>query len=239
MTRTPIDVTNTLVIVPAFNESQNIVRVINDLKSYQYNFVIVNDASIDNTANLVRSNFATILDLPINLGVGGALRTGFQYAVKCGYEAVVQVDADGQHPVSHISDLMNAANTTNADMIIGSRFLNGLPVMRLSSTRRLAMRLLALSASRASRCKITDSTSGFRLIRNPLLKKFSHRFSSNYLGDTYEAIVSSGRSGFKISEISAPIIDRQNGLSSSSTTQAARQTIKVVLISLLHLHIKY
>jgi glycosyltransferase involved in cell wall biosynthesis len=177
-----------------------------------------------------------VIDLAINLGVGGALRAGFQFACRQGYEAVIQVDADGQHPVGHIDNLISAANQHDADMIIGSRFIDATQSMPVNGLRRSTMRVLAWSASRAAKAKITDSTSGFRLIRQPLLGRFSHTFASNYLGDTYEAVIAAGRAGFKIREIEAPIQNRINGHSSSTTTQSILQTVKVFTVALLQIH---
>jgi hypothetical protein len=164
------------------------------------------------------------------------LRAGFQYACRHGYEAVIQIDADGQHPVDHIDDLIFAANDLHADMVVGSRFVNGSATMQVNGVRRLTMRVLAWSASRATRSPITDSTSGFRLIRQPLLGKFSHLFASNYLGDTYEALIAAGRAGYVVREIAAPIRERSIGESSSSTMQSFLQTVKVFTVALLQLH---
>jgi len=227
---------NVLVVVPAFNEAESIGEVLASLKHHGYKIVVVNDGSIDATADTARANKVAVLDLAVNLGVGGALRAGFQYACMHRYEAVVQVDADGQHPVDHIEKLIDAANEFEADMVIGSRFSPIMHSMHVGGIRRLTMRVLAWSASRAAKCPITDSTSGFRLIRQPLLGRFSRVFASNYLGDTYEAIIAAGRTGFVVREITAPIQDRKIGESSSSTIQSFLQTVKVFTVAILQLH---
>jgi hypothetical protein len=110
--------------------------------------------------------------------------------------------------------------------------------MKLNKVRRATMNTLARSASKATGVKITDSTSGFRLIRNPLLERFSRNFATNYLGDTYEALIAAGRSGYKVHEIPAPITDRLSGVSSSSSIKSIGQTLKVVTVALLKLHTK-
>lgn len=227
---------NVIVIVPAFNEAASIGEVLSTLKRYGFNIVVVSDGSIDTTADIAHANGVAVLDLAINLGVGGALRAGFQYACRHSYEAVIQVDADGQHPVDHIEKLIAAANELNADLVIGSRFAEGILSMHVGRVRRLTMRVLAWSASRATKSPITDSTSGFRLIRQPLLERFSRIFASNYLGDTYEALIAAGRSGFVVREIAAPIQDRKVGESSSSTIQSFLQTVKVFTVAILQLH---
>jgi len=229
---------NLLVLVPAFNEALNIGSVLRDLSLHGYNILVINDGSSDDTAAIVRNLDIPILDLPYNLGVGGALRAGFQYAVRNGFEAIVQIDSDGQHPVGHISDLITAANETKVHLVLGSRFLSGNDLMQINIIRRATMKMLAQSASKATGVRITDSTSGFRLIRNPLLEKFSKNFATNYLGDTYEALIAAGRSSYQVHEIPAPITERLHGVSSSSSLKSIGQTLKVVTVALLKLHTK-
>ena len=236
MTRRNLTTDNVLIVIPAFNEASNIQEVLTSLEVLKYRILVINDGSVDATAAIARDCGVAVLDLAINLGVGGALRAGFQYACRHGYEAVIQIDADGQHPVDHIDDLIFAANDLHADMVVGSRFVNGPATMQVNGVRRLTMRVLAWSASRATQSPITDSTSGFRLIRQPLLGKFSHLFASNYLGDTYEALIAAGRAGYVVREIAAPIRERSIGESSSSTMQSFLQTIKVFTVALLQLH---
>ena len=236
MSRQQLSRNNVLVVVPALNEAMSIGGVLKGLLENNLHVVVISDGSVDETAHIARSMKVDVIDLAINLGVGGALRAGFQFACRQGYEAVIQVDADGQHPVGHIDNLISAANQHDADMIIGSRFIDATQSMPVNGLRRLTMRVLAWSASRAAKTKITDSTSGFRLIRQPLLGRFSHTFASNYLGDTYEAIIAAGRAGFKVEEISTPIRERLHGESSSSTIQSFLQTIKVCTVALLKLH---
>jgi glycosyltransferase involved in cell wall biosynthesis len=240
--KSPIEVsvskTNLLVLIPAYNESLNIESVLRDIDLHGYNALVINDGSTDDTSAKAKRFHVPVLDLPYNLGVGGALRAGFQYAIRNGFYAVVQIDADGQHPVDHIDDLILAANNTNAHLVLGSRFLDGGDSMELSLVRRVTMKILAKSASKATTTRITDSTSGFRLIRTPLLDKFASNFASNYLGDTYEALIAAGRAGYKIHEIPAPITERLNGVSSSSSLNSTGQTLKVLIVALLKLHTK-
>ena len=236
MSRQQLSRDNVLVVVPALNEAMSIGGVLESLLANNLHVVVISDGSVDETANIARTLRVDVLDLAINLGVGGALRAGFQFACRQGYEAAIQVDADGQHPIGHIDSLISAANLHDADMVVGSRFIQASQSMSVNGLRRSTMRVLAWSASRAAKTKITDSTSGFRLIRQPLLGRFSYIFASNYLGDTYEALIAAGRAGYKIREIESPIQDRINGQSSSTTTQSALQTIKVFTVALLQLH---
>jgi glycosyltransferase involved in cell wall biosynthesis len=225
-----------LVLVPAFNEAGSISKTIQGLSKIGLDFVIIDDGSIDDTAKIAEEAGSRVLRLPINLGVGGALRTGFQYACKHGYSAIIQVDADGQHPVNEIEDLIAAANNHSCHMVIGSRFRSDTATMKVSKVRRLPMRVLARSASVATGVQITDATSGFRLIQQPLLGEFARSFPAYYLGDTYEAIVSAGRSGYLVREIPAALLPREVGESSASIAQAVKFTLKSLSVAILRIH---
>ena len=227
---------NTLIVVPAFNEAGSISEVLTELKSFSYHVLVVSDGSSDTTSDIARSMGVRVLDLPLNLGVGGALRAGFRFAVKERYTAVVQVDADGQHPADEIINLIMAANDNHAQLVIGSRFLSDGTSMDVGVTRRLVMRILANSSSRATGTNITDTTSGFRIICEPLLTKYSKSFPTNYLGDTYEAVVAAGRSGYKVIEIPAALRERTSGQSTASIAQSVQFTIKGIVTALLRIH---
>jgi glycosyltransferase involved in cell wall biosynthesis len=231
-----IDQSDVLIIVPAFNEAASIGDVISELKLQSYDILVVSDGSTDATARIARENGARVLDLPINLGVGGALRAGFRFAIAENYSAVVQVDADGQHPANEIADLIAAANTHQAHMVIGSRFISLGTSMQVGLIRRMVMRVLARSSSKATGITITDTTSGFRIITQPLLSKFAQSFPTNYLGDTYEAVVAAGRAGYKVVEIPAALRERAAGESTASIYQSVSFTIKGLVVALLRLH---
>lgn len=233
---TTISKENILVIVPAFNEAGSISDVLTELKSFKYQVLVVSDGSTDATCDIVRSMGVRVLELPLNLGVGGALRAGFRFAVKEKYTAVIQIDADGQHPVNEVAHLITAANEHEAHMVIGSRFLGDGESMKVGIARRLVMKVLARSSSKATGIKITDTTSGFRIICQPLLNKFAESFPTNYLGDTYEAVVAAGRCGFKVIEIPATLTERTSGESTASRAQAVRFIFKGMVVALLRLH---
>jgi GT2 family glycosyltransferase len=233
-----LNIENVLVVIPAYNEGQSIGFVLNELRDFGYKTLVIDDGSSDDTAEIARERDCLVVSLPFNMGVGAALRVGFQVADEKGFLAVVQIDADGQHPVDEIANLIAESNLNGAHLVIGSRFLVQPFSMRVSRTRRLVMRLMAYLATKAAGTRVTDSSSGFRLIRRPLLEQLAIRLSDDYLGDTYEALVAAGRSGYKIVEIPANIIDRHAGRSSASMLQACRFTLKSISISLLRLHQK-
>jgi len=226
-----------LVVVPAWNEEASIANVVNDLKSHGFDVLVVDDGSTDKTFFEAHKCGATVLRLPFNLGVGAALRCGFKFAVENGFQIVIQCDADGQHPIEHISQLLHSLETSNADMVIGSRFKNTKESrMKVGQFRRLAMWFLSYAASSAANTKITDSTSGFRAIRNPLLHQLSMKMPAYYLGDTFEVVIAAGKAGYSIIEIPAPIKERTHGVSTATTAQAIRMTVKALLVTFFGIH---
>ncbi len=234
----PLTRNNVLVVVPMFNEQDSIGQVLDNLLKENYQLVVVDDGSKDNSRDIALSKGVNVLSLPFNLGVGAALRAGFKFAGRHDYQAVIQVDADGQHSCLQISELINAANETNAHLVIGSRFQHPEESMSVPIIRRSVMRVLAALASRATEVKITDATSGFRLIRQPLLSEFAQEFPSYYLGDTYEALVSAGRAGYTVREIPAVIVERIHGESSASRLQSVKFIFKCVVVAGLGLQFR-
>jgi glycosyltransferase involved in cell wall biosynthesis len=225
-----------LVLIPALNEQATIREVVLEVMDHGFDVVVINDGSGDKTAEFARAAGATVLNLRVNLGVGGALRCGFRYAVNNGYRSVVQCDADGQHPISHIQKLIDISTQTSSHLVIGSRFRYEEILMTVPRHRRFAMWLLGVIASRACQTKITDSTSGFRLISEPLLSQFAKNFPSHFLGDTFEANVVAGRAGYKVKEVAAPISDRKAGVSSTGSGRSIILIARSILVVLFNLH---
>jgi glycosyltransferase involved in cell wall biosynthesis len=153
------------ILIPTFNEESLIAEVVTEIKNLGFEALVINDGSIDRTSFEAKGAGALVLDLSVNLGVGGALRTGFAYAVKYSYTSVVQIDGDGQHPTEQIAALVTVAQSFNADIVIGSRFRSETPSMEVGFIRKFVMQVLAESASSAANTQITDSTSGLRIIR--------------------------------------------------------------------------
>ena len=228
---------DTLVVIPAWNEAATVANVVSSVRGAGFDVLVVNDGSADDTSALAAGAGAVVVDLPFNMGVGAALRCGFKYAVRAGYNTVVQCDADGQHPVEHISALLALADETGAHMVIGSRFAaNSGSSMALHPVRRLAMWMLSSSASRATGTTISDASSGFRAIRGDLLRQLAVHLPTYYLGDTYEAVIAAGRAGYRVVEIPAPLSERLHGESSAGTLRAAKLTTRAFATAALHIH---
>jgi len=229
-----------LIVTPAFNESASISRVVKSVMEGGLKILVVDDGSTDETSHLAKQAGAEVLRLPFNAGVGGALRAGFRFAVENGFSSVIQIDADGQHPVSHIDDLITASESSGSHLVIGSRFALGTAgAMQVSRPRKFAMKILAKSASQACGTTITDATSGFRLVQEPLLSEFANKLPVYYLGDTFEALVAAGKAGYSVTEIPAPIVDREHGTSSASTIDALKWTFRAFSSSILKLYPRF
>ncbi len=221
-----------LVVVPAFDEEECVAAVVTELHDAGFcKVLVVDDGSRDATASVAAAAGATVVRLPINLGVGGALRTGFKYAVDHGIGCVVQVDADGQHLAEHIDELLDALHDRDLDMVIGSRFAAG-GEHRMSRTRRHCIRALGGVVSRFGGVRVTDATSGFRAIRSPLLEAFAHEFPHHYLGDTFEALYVAARRGYRIGEVPVAMRVRQGGRPSADLAASAKSVLRASTVLL-------
>ena len=221
-----------LVVVPAWNEEASVGAVVTGLRAHGYDVAVIDDGSTDATAARARTSGAAVLTLPVNLGVGGALRCGFRYAIDHGYDVVVQCDADGQHPPPQVACVLEAQAAGGAHLVIGSRFVGGEAGMSVGGNRRLAMRLLARIASRAAGRPITDASSGLRAIARPLLDEFARSYPVHYLGDTFEAIVVAGRAGYRVEEVGVTMAPRHAGTSSARPLAALAFLGRALVVSL-------
>jgi glycosyltransferase involved in cell wall biosynthesis len=221
-----------LVVIPAFNEEASVAAVVHEVLAHGYHAVVVDDGSEDDTPRQAAAAGAVVLRLGLNIGVGGALRCGFRYAIDNGYSQVVQCDGDGQHDPGQIGLLAAAASVQAADLLIGSRF-SGTGGFEARGGRRIAMRALSRVATKAAGRPITDATSGFRLIREPLLSEFARHYPTSYLGDTFEVLVAAARAGYVVAEAPVTMRARSGGRPSAGKLASVRFLIRVVLVLLL------
>ncbi|MDD3225579.1 MAG: glycosyltransferase family 2 protein [Clostridium sp.] len=188
-----------LIIVPAYNEENRISRVLTGLKKYNYDTIVVNDASTDNTAGVVRQFGIKIINNPINLGAGAALQTGYKYALDNDYDYVVNLDGDGQHDPEYLTELLECVKSRQADIAIGSRFLNP-ESYKPPFIRILGMRLFSFIASLTTKQKFTDTTSGYKAMTKEVIKLFaSPDFPSDY--PDVDTLILLNLRGFIIKEI--------------------------------------
>ncbi|MBE6809619.1 MAG: glycosyltransferase family 2 protein [Ruminococcaceae bacterium] len=223
----------TLIIIPAYNESENIERVIADIKNNcpDYDYLIVNDCSTDHTAEICKKNNFNYIDLCCNLGIGGGVQSGYIYAYRNGYDYAVQIDGDGQHDPQYISGMIEVLEKESADMVVGSRFITK-EGFQSSGMRRFGINFLSALIRMVCGAKVKDVTSGFRVANRKYIEFFSKEYADDY--PEPEAIVAVTLSGGKVVE--APVImrEREGGVSSISPFKSIYYMIKVSLAILLY-----
>lgn len=187
--------------------------------------VVVDDGSTDSTAQVAREGGATVLSLPYNLGIGGALRTGFRWAVAEGYDRAVQLDADGQHDPAAVTTLLEALE--DHDLVIGSRF-GGRGDYQVGRTRRGAMGLLRLAVRLLSGRTFTDTSSGFRAFNRPMLEFFATRYPSEYM-ESVEALLTAIYEGFRVGEVPVQMHQRAGGAPSTLRLRLVYHYLRVMV----------
>jgi len=210
----------TLIVMPAFNEVASVADVVREVAStlHGITILVVDDGSSDDTTRAAREAGALVATLPFNLGVGGAMRVGFRYAIENGFDNVVQIDSDGQHDPASVPDLLAALES--ADLVLGARFA-GEGDYRVRGPRQWAMVVLAGILSRSTRTRLTDTTSGFRASGPRTVALFAEHYPAEYLGDTIEALVIASRSGLVIRQVPVSMRPRAGGVPSHNPFRAA------------------
>ena len=217
-----------LVIVPAFNEEASIGGVIEDLRKNfsEGEILVVNDGSRDRTSEIAKSLGAEVIDLPHNVGIGGAVQTGFLFAIQGGYDAAIQFDGDGQHHADQIEKILKPWRSESADLVVGSRFLSE-GGFTSSVQRRIGSRILSFVVSAIVRSRITDTTSGFRVYGRRAFEFFSLNYPEDY--PEVESFVLAHKKGLSIMEVPSEIGPRTGGKSSITFSQAFYYMVKVLL----------
>lgn len=227
----------TLIIIPAYNEAENIQKVIEDIKTNypQYDYLIVNDCSKDTTEQICKENNYNFVSLPVNLGIGGGVQTGYRYAYMNGYDIAVQHDGDGQHDPAYIEKVIQPIVDGQADITIGSRFLEG-EGFQSSSSRRAGIKFLSTLIRICSGAKVKDVTSGFRAVNREYIKMYAEDYPIDY--PEPEAIVQAKLAGARIQEIPVVMRERENGVSSINLKRSiyymAKVTIAIVICRIEH-----
>lgn len=220
-----------LVIIPAYNEEENITELILDILKNEIeglDIVVINDCSTDGTSKKCKQLHepsVAIIDLPCNLGIGGAMQTGYKYALKNDYDIAIQVDGDGQHKPEFIKLLIGELSN-GADMVIGSRFITKVG-FQSTVYRRMGIKYFSSLINILSRSKITDPTSGFRACNKKVIAEFAHKYPTDY--PEPESIVFLTRNHYKIKEVPVMMKERVGGVSSIRSFRSAYYMIKVSL----------
>ena len=224
----------TLVVMPAFNEEETVRAVVLEVfeKLPGISCLVVNDGSTDSTTAEALAGGALVATLPFNLGVGGAMRVGFRYALENGFDNVVQVDADGQHDPDGVRALLERLDS--ADLVLGARFA-GEGDYSVKGPRRWAMVMLSQFLSRTARVKLTDTTSGFRMSGLRAVRLFAEHYPAEYLGDTIESLVIAARAKCVIVQVPVAMRVRAGGRPSHHPLKAAAYLARAVLALLFAL----
>lgn len=209
----------TLVAIPAWNEEPSIAGVIGKVKEHRpdADILVVSDGSTDRTAQVAEAAGAQVAILPFNVGVGGAMRTAFLYAARNGYEAMVQVDADGQHEPAELDALIDGLD--DADIVVGTRFHPN-STYGVWGPRKWAMKMLSAAISRMAHSRISDPTSGFRSAGPRAIALFAVHYPAEYLGDTVGSLAIASRSGLRIKEAPVTMYFREYGRPSKNALWA-------------------
>lgn len=217
-----------LIIVPAYNEAENIEKVVDNLiQNYpQYDYVVVNDGSSDATRDICRKRGYQYLNLSINLGIGGAVQTGYKYAKDKGYDIAVQMDGDGQHDISYLEKMLPVLESGEADVVIGSRFIDR-EGFQSSLLRRMGIRFLSGLIWVCAGQKIKDVTSGFRAVNKRFIDIYAKYYPTDY--PEPEAIISAIMNRGKIKEVPVIMQERISGDSSINFLRSVYYMIKVTL----------
>jgi glycosyltransferase involved in cell wall biosynthesis len=216
------------VIIPAYNEEKTVGEVVRRVKALGQGFdvVVINDSSKDRTAESAEAAGATVIELPYNLGIGGAVQTGFKYAVMKGYDGCVQVDGDGQHPPEEITKLMEPLFADGHDIVIGSRFV-GQTNYRVPVMRALGIKIISIFLKVVCGMTVKDTTSGFRALNRRAMTFFATDYPQDY--PEPESLLFAHKKGFKVMEVSTEMKDREHGISSITPFRAAYYMTKVLL----------
>ena len=215
-----------LIIIPAYNESENIAGLVNEIstKYPQYDYVVINDCSTDQTPNILSDMNANHLNLPVNLGIGGGVQTGYRYAMEHGYEIAVQIDGDGQHDPKYIKDVIAPIESGQADAAIGSRFIEK-EGFQSTLSRRLGINLLSTLIRVLCGVRVRDVTSGMRAVNQKMIAEYANNYAQDY--PEPEAILTAGIKKARVVEVPVQMRERRGGTSSINALRSIYYMIKV------------
>lgn len=217
-----------ILIIPAYNEEDNIVNVCNQIEKFSdYEYIVINDGSKDSTEDLLCKNNIRHITLLHNLGIGGAVQTGYKYAYENNFDIAVQFDGDGQHDINYVSKLIEPILNNKADMVIGSRFLKeSKSNFKSTRLRRIGKSIISILIKVLWKHKITDPTSGFRAINRDILKEFSKEYPTDY--PEPESIVTALKQNFLVCEVPISMNQRSFGKSFVNPWTSIIYMIKVI-----------
>jgi len=222
-----------LIIIPAYNEEKNIKQVADNLiHNYpHYDYVIINDCSSDHTQNILENNNYNYINLPVNLGIGGGVQTGYKYALQQGYDIAIQMDGDGQHDPKYLEEVIKPIKEGKADIVIGSRFIEK-DGFQSTVLRRLGIKFLSNLIKLVSGIKVKDVTSGYRAVNRKFINIYAKEYAQDY--PEPEALVNAAMHSAEILEYPVIMSERLGGESSISPFKSVYYMIKVSMAIILY-----
>lgn len=223
----------TLLVIPAYNEQDNIVALAEHISSARpdIDFIVINDGSTDQTGALCKNHNIPCIDLTFNLGIGGAVQTGYRYAQKHGYECAVQFDGDGQHDLASLEEVLRPIEAGECDLALGSRFLGEKSEYETSLMRRVGIGWINTLIRILTGATITDCTSGYRAASKPVIELFAHQYPTHY--PEPESIVALLKKGYSVKEYPVNMFARTGGRSSIHSWKAIYYMVNVTLALLI------
>lgn len=221
-----------LLVIPAYNEEKNILKTCNEIINYNkskncnYDYIVINDGSLDKTEEVLRNNNINHIELIHNLGIGGAVQTGFKYAYINNYDIVVQFDGDGQHDITYVQSLIDPIIKNKANMVIGSRYINNISKFKSTKLRRIGIKIISFFIKICTKKKVYDCTSGFRAFDKELIVYFSNNYPLEYPEPVSTVEVIKNKKIIK--EIGVNMNERNGGISSIRAWKNLYYMINVV-----------
>lgn len=226
-----------LFIIPAYNEEESILKTYNQIMNYNkknktsYDAVVINDGSTDNTEKVLKDKNINHIKLINNLGIGGAVQTGYKYALENEYDFAIQFDGDGQHNVEYAKKLLEPLENKTADMVIGSRFIEKIDTFKSSKARRCGIKLISFFIKLTTGKKIYDTTSGMRAVNSKLIRKFAENYPTEYPEPVSTTLILKEK--YIIKEVPVKMNERENGVSSIKAWKNIYYMINVILSILI------
>lgn len=222
-----------LLIIPAYNEEENILKTYQEIEKYNkknknpYDVIVINDGSRDKTSEICHKNNIPVIDLIHNLGIGGAVQTGYKYAYKKDYDIAVQFDGDGQHNIKYVEKIIDPIIKNEADMVIGSRFIENINTFKSTKARRIGIKIISSLIKIITGKRILDTTSGFRAVNKEIIKDFQESYPVEYPEPLTTAELLKKK--YRIKEVSVEMNEREGGTSSIRKWKTVYYMVNVIL----------
>lgn len=220
-----------LIIVPCYNEEKNILSVVRELKKYKYDYLVINDGSIDNTLGILNSHKLNYINLNNNVGIGAAMQVGYKYALLNDYDIAVQFDGDGQHDAKYIETIIEPIKKESANIVIGSRFIEDTSDFKSTKMRQLGIKILSYLLKKMTKYEIKDMTSGFRAVDKNIIKMFANTYPFEYPEPVTNFYLCKKK--YKVKEVSVNMRERKHGKSSINSLKSVYYMFNVILLFLL------